>query len=101
MTPDNPDYGAFMMSNLLRKQNALAYSGIQLMNHETNWNFKILSEPRRKGIHIKEGTINHTQVIGYLGRFKLEAPIDLHEVGYYAGFGEKNSMGFGCVGVRG
>ncbi|MCB0510972.1 MAG: hypothetical protein KDC72_00340, partial [Bacteroidetes bacterium] len=24
-------------------------------------------------------------------------PVELHEIGYEAGFGEKNSMGFGCV----
>ncbi|MCB0538258.1 MAG: CRISPR-associated endoribonuclease Cas6, partial [Bacteroidetes bacterium] len=29
--------------------------------------------------------------------FELTAPVELHEIGYEAGFGEKNSMGFGCV----
>jgi hypothetical protein len=30
----------------------------------------------------------------------LNAPVELIKTGYYAGFGEKNSMGFGCVEIK-
>ena len=33
---------------------------------------------------------------GYLYRFRIKAPKELIRMGYYAGFGEKNSLGFGC-----
>lgn len=59
------------------------------------WQFRLLSKPRRKGIHIKQHTSQHTQVIGYLYDFELTAPPRVHEMAYYAGFGEKNSLGFG------
>ncbi|RLD54679.1 MAG: CRISPR-associated endoribonuclease Cas6, partial [Bacteroidetes bacterium] len=32
-------------------------------------------------------------------KFKIKAPKELLRLGYYAGFGEKNSMGFGCCEV--
>lgn len=30
---------------------------------------------------------------------QLTAPVELHEIGYYSGFREKNSMGLGCQGM--
>ena len=61
--------------------------------------FELLGEHRKRGITIKAGTPQQTKVIGYTYRFALTAPIELLKIGYEAGFGEKNSMGFGCVGV--
>jgi len=51
---------------------------------------------REKGITIKAGKPDQTKIVGYLFTFHLEAPAELLRIGYYAGFGEKNSIGFGC-----
>lgn len=59
------------------------------------WQFRLLNKPRKKGIHIKQHTPEHTQVVGYLYDFALTAPPMIHKMAYYAGFGEKNSLGFG------
>jgi CRISPR-associated endoribonuclease Cas6 len=94
--PSDPQFGDLLIQNLIRKEKALA-----LTNSEPRtsfpFNFRLLNTPRKKGIHIKANRESHTQVIGYLFHFELQAPTELHEIGYYAGFGEKNSMGFGCV----
>lgn len=93
--PADRQYGNLLVQNLVRKAKAL-----QLACGETEQtaacSFRLLNAPRKKGIHIKEGTQSHTQVIGYLFKYELEAPTELQEIGYYAGFGEKNSLGFGC-----
>jgi CRISPR-associated endoribonuclease Cas6 len=57
---------------------------------------------KRKNI-IKKTTIysgkNDINVIGNLAPFYLEGDTDLIEIGYEAGFGENNSMGFGMATV--
>ncbi len=100
LSPEHPAYGQMMIQNLAYKAGALANAvkeSKQLAMPEGK--FQLLNRPRKKGIHIKSGTPEATQVIGYLFHFELDVPAELHELGYYAGFGEKNSMGFGCVEV--
>ena len=41
-----------------------------------------------------------SKLIGYQFDFFLDAPAELIRIGYYTGFGEKNSVGFGCVGIK-
>lgn len=52
---------------------------------------------RSKLVKIKAGTNEETMVRGFLFDFTIIAPIDYLKMGYYAGFGEKGSLGFGCV----
>src|SRR5690606_6599415 len=98
LPPTDKHFGELLVSNLMRKAKALQLA-VGDSYEPQPVRFRLLNTPRKKGIHIKEGTSGHTQVIGYLFHFELEAPPELHEIGYYAGFGEKNSMGFGCVGM--
>ncbi len=103
LNPTNKNFGERLVQNLINKEKALQ----TVVPHTTNpivedkpmpsYRFRLQNEPRKKGIHIKAHTQEHTQLIGYLFHFELLAPPELHEIGYYAGFGEKNSMGFGCV----
>jgi len=66
----------------------------------TDINLKILStKPRSRLVKLKANTAEETLVRGWLFEFELTAPVAVHELGYYAGFGEKNSMGFGMVEV--
>ena len=99
LSPEDPAYGRIFIQNLLRKQSALSLHNGETEIQEKNnfpYAFRLLNTPRKKGITIKANTAEETKVIGYLFHFELAAPAELHEVGYYAGFGEKNSMGFGC-----
>lgn len=100
LSPEEPGYGRIFIQNLQRKQSALMlHNGETEIEGKTTfpYAFRLLNTPRKKGITIKANTAEETKVIGYLFHFELSAPVELHEVGYYAGFGEKNSMGFGCV----
>jgi CRISPR-associated endoribonuclease Cas6 len=92
-----PDY---FLKNLLEKARAIKLNvqepiGIGMEEPFGGCNFRLVGTSRRKGIHIKEHQAGHSQVIGYLYHFELEAPVELQELGYYAGFGEENAMGFG------
>jgi len=61
--------------------------------------FELLSKPKSKLITIKDHTPEKTKFRAYLFDFELTAPKTLLSIGYQAGFGEKNSMGFGCCRV--
>lgn len=99
LSPETPGYGKLLVQNLVRKSHALVGTSDTTTPSEPEFRFQLLNTPRKKGVHIKSHTAGHTQVIGYLFHFELTTPIELHELGYDAGFGEKNSMGFGCVNI--
>ena len=95
-----PDYGRYFINNLLEKARAVKLSirepiGVVDYQDELAGEFRLIGKSKRKGIHIKQHQAGHTQVIGYLYNFELEAPVELQELGYYGGFGEENGMGFG------
>lgn len=98
VSPEDSGYGRLLVQNLVRKTAALVGT-TDMPIDAPEFHFRLLNNPRKKGVHIKENTEGHTQVIGYLFHFELTAPVELHEIGYDAGFGEKNSMGFGCVEI--
>jgi len=60
--------------------------------------FELLSEPKKKGFNIKtKGRLQ--SVVGYQFDFQLKASPVLHELGFYEGFGLPHSMGLGFVEV--
>lgn len=98
LAPDHPEYPILFFRNLQEKLHA--FEGSPEIIHGTACSFKLLSEPKKKGITIKTGTLEQTKLIGYKYDFELNAPANLLRFGYYTGFGEKNSMGFGCAEVK-
>ena len=87
-----------MINNLINKYIiASGYEGSQAIAEKilNACAIEVLTPPRSKLITIKRNTPHETKVRGFLYSFKLKAPLDIHRIGYYAGFGEKNSMGFG------
>lgn len=104
-SPTSPDYAGLLLNNLIHKlQTAGHYTPTWAQQQATTMespqlSLRLLSEPRKKGITLKSHTAQQTQVVGYLFNFELTAPAQLQEIGYYAGFGEKNAQGFGCVEV--
>jgi len=103
LAPDAPDYASLLLQNLLRKWRA--WQKVTALSNETPleeslpsgvpFGFSLLSTPRSKLLRVKK-----TELRGYEFSFELTAPIELHEIGYYAGFGEKNAAaGMGMVQV--
>lgn len=93
-------YDKYLLSNLINK--FFAFNIFENKEREkivekilSLCNVKLLTPPKSKLITIKGGTPKETKVRGFLYTFKLKAPEEIHRIGYYAGFGEKNSMGFG------
>jgi CRISPR-associated endoribonuclease Cas6 len=101
LAPEDEEFGELLLKNLESKYSAT--------NPARVWNpgrvnegiskVKILSSPRSKLIKIKAGTPQETSIRGYLFDFEITAPEELLKLGYYAGFGEKNSLGFGSCEV--
>lgn len=104
-SPANSDYEALLLQNLTNKlQTAGHYATTWLPQQvlaaeKPRLSLRLLSEPRKKGIILKAHTPQQTQVVGYLFDFELITPAPLQEIGFYAGFGEKNAQGFGCVSI--
>jgi CRISPR-associated endoribonuclease Cas6 len=100
LSPEDPDYGELFIKNLLAKYLAVMKqknNSAQVITFglSNNMKFTLLGKSRSKVIKIKAGTPAETSLKGYLFDFSMNAPVELLKLGYYAGFGEKNSLGFG------
>jgi CRISPR-associated endoribonuclease Cas6 len=101
--PEDKEYGMLMVQNLIAKSEAFqkTFSGDE--NEKAilpGFDFKVNGKIYKNGVKIKQLTAQETMLIGYMYEFELRAPIELQEIGYYAGFGQLGSQGFGCVGVK-
>jgi len=100
LSPDAAGYNECFNKNLLSKylavmkQRQYESQTITFINDKA-LTFQLLSKPKSKLIKIKSGTPAETMIKGYLFDFAITAPLELMRLGYYAGFGEKNSLGFG------
>ena len=99
LKPDSPGFSELFLKNLQQKYQA--YNGStslpEIEKSAAHYYFRLEGEYKRKGVTIKEGRPGESRIIGYDFRFAVHLPLELMQIGYYAGFGEKNSMGFGCV----
>jgi CRISPR-associated endoribonuclease Cas6 len=94
LAPDYNGYILHIVDNL--KAKFRVFTGRESIFDAQNATFKLLSQPRQKGITIKTGTPQQSKLVGYQYNFKIKADAALLRMGYYCGFGEKNSTGFGC-----
>jgi len=99
LSPEDKDYERLFFQNLRRKVAINNASAILSNSELAECRFELIGSARKKGIVIKAHTSKETKVIGYSYKFKISAPSAWIKVGYYAGFGEKNSEGMGCVGI--
>lgn len=100
LEPGHDDFERIFFDNLVRKYVAAAEAGLisnQNYSQKQDFRLDILKPPKKKGITIKAGTPMQTKIIGYMFDFRITAPVELIRLGYLAGFGEKNSLGMGCV----
>ncbi len=98
LNPVHPDYEKLFFQNLQRKVEIY-----KMQKHETltvpdfsYCRLEVLNEPRSKNILVKNGKREATHVRGFNYQCRITSPVEWMRVGYYAGFGEKNSLGFGC-----
>jgi len=61
--------------------------------------FELIGKTQSNSVTIKANSPEETKLRSYFFDFKIQAPIELMEIGYYLGFGEKNSLGFGCCNI--
>ncbi len=102
LKPDHADYERIFFDNLARKYAAALQAGLiensmSSLNAATEMRLVFKEPVKKKGIIVKTGTAMQTQIIGYMFDFEVWAPPELLLLGYCAGFGEKNSLGMGCV----
>ena len=93
LNPMHKDFEKLFISNLIEKYNA--YNEARDFDI-SSFSLKILSEPIQRLIKIKADKPGETKLTGYLFDFELHSTIELNKIGYYAGFGKSNSLGFGC-----
>lgn len=95
LPPDDGNYEERFIQNLVAKCAAL---DTLINDHEREvLGFRLLGNYRSKLVTIKPWTEAATKVRGFMYDFELTAPEYMHEMGYYAGFGMNNGMGFGAV----
>lgn len=107
--PDNSNYSELFMHNLLHKYMALhqhqnsqkteEYCKTIEQIQQQQPHIKLLNKEKSRLITIKEGNKEETKIRGFDFNFEITAPPALLKLGYYAGFGEKNSLGFGCCEI--
>lgn len=100
LRPEDEEFKTSLLYNLYEKvyskvSKEIIESGI-LVNEQA---LRITSEIQETPIIIKSGTNDEATVSGYEFDFEIEAPGKHIQAGYYGGFGDLNSMGFGCVEV--
>jgi CRISPR-associated endoribonuclease Cas6 len=96
--PDENKYKERLIENLLGKYESAHPDLPRPIISSTD--FEVLTEPRSKLITIKEGKSSETKIRGFKYDFRITMPVELQELAYFAGFGEKNGEGFGFVAAR-
>jgi len=98
LAPTDSRYEELLINNLKNKYIAYQKYKPELPNLPTDFvsNLQIEKDVKSKLITLKVGTPAETQIKAFEFTFALTAPVALQRMGYYAGFGEKNAMGFGC-----
>jgi CRISPR-associated endoribonuclease Cas6 len=94
--PDEEEASELLKNNLLRKYEAFYGKPFA---EDLFFVWEATGSIKSKLIKIKTGTPQQTKVRGAICTFRLFTHPELLKIAYNAGLGEKNSMGFGCVGI--
>ena len=103
LSPEHPHYAERLYDNLISKTQSYALDqgsiAVQALPYSPEkFGFRLESRPRSRLIRIAANTQRTTQVRGFLYDFSLRCNPGWKEMIWQAGLGEKNAMGFGCVG---
>jgi CRISPR-associated endoribonuclease Cas6 len=100
LNPIGKGYEQYFKTHLLAKISTLQLQPVResvlIEELDIPFHFQLLSPVRSRIIKLWENTAWEKKVRGFSFKFELRAPIELHELAYYGGFGEKNALGFGC-----
>lgn len=100
LPPDHPEYEERFFINLVNRYKAVHEDINGQFDDINQYRLELLGKPKSGLIKIKAGTRDETRIRGYRFSFACTAPVELLKFGYEAGFAEKGSLGFGCVGVK-
>jgi len=104
LSPLDDGYEAHFCQNLIRKyesyMNYIGNSVTEAINEPLSWKLEKGAKVRKAGVTIKANTPQQSQVIGYNYQFSVAGPEEILKIGLSAGFGEKNSLGFGYGRVK-
>lgn len=98
LSPEDEGYKKYFLQNLIRKYESYAsYTGNSVSTEwEQTLDWELLPGRVKSRLEtIKSGTPSETKVRGFDYQFRIQAPSPLMRIGLLAGFGEKNSLGFG------
>ena len=98
LSPVDDGYIQLIIDNL--KEKLKLFTGVESQFDASKAELELISPPKQKGIAIKANTPQATKLIGYHYNFTIRADAELLRIGYYTGFGEKGSQGFGCCEVK-
>lgn len=97
LSPED-DWSEVIGRNLLRKYEALHGHAPADARLRWRWDEEYLAETARRGRRASVLVdVRDTKVRGWLAPFTVEGSSELIEMGYEAGFGARNSMGFGMA----
>ena len=104
LEPSDANFERILLANLQNKftafQNSFEVGNKIFEWKDRNMAFRLEKVLQRRLVHLPRKGMRPIKVRGYLMDFELDAPVELLEFGYFAGFGEKNAgLGFGCVEV--
>lgn len=89
--PKEPDFNKIITENLIKKYNALNDTNVSF---EKGVELIPFGQPKKNITYYK-----NTIIIGSTGKFLIKGNKELLQIGLDAGFGSKNSQGFGCVKI--
>ena len=103
LSPVDDGYETLFLKNLLKRYHATqSFFGkpVDTVYSPADFKFQHIGRVQRKLFTYKTNSKSENKVAGYKYDFKLTAPVELIKLGYYGGFGEKGSQGFGYVRIR-
>lgn len=97
--PDHKDYERLFFDDLVNKCQIGIPEDEQKDILIDDCFLHVITEPKSILVKIRSGQSDETRIKAYKFYFRLKAPRKLLIAGYYAGFGNGNSKGFGCIEV--
>lgn len=105
VSPEQKDFDKVFFKNLMFKYaNLIKYATPGQSNGLSDLNdlqFKLVGKPKTRIIKVRTDTPHQKSVKGYTFNFEVKAPVELLNIGYNAGFGDLNNLGFGCCEMVG
>lgn len=95
LSPTEDDYLDNFIDCLVEKYEN--FNDLPISNMTGHYSMQLITDPKSKLLEISS---NQKELIkGYLFRFNITAPVELLEIGYKIGFGDKNHLGFGFCDI--